>query len=90
MIRTSLQDALDGLVKDNLGLIEFFLNLHDAVCRLRILVFGDVLFQLGKVQRLVAVCPRAPADRIESAPNYIILAASALGVEEGRLTLDIG
>lgn len=43
----ALQDAFDGLVQDNLGLVELLLDLEDAVGLLRVLVLLEVLLQLG-------------------------------------------
>lgn len=43
----TLQDALDGLVEDNLGLVELLLDLEDAVGLLGVLVLGQVVAQLG-------------------------------------------
>lgn len=50
-----LQHALDGLVQHNLGLVELLLDLHDAVCGVRVLVFGNVLLELGEGQLGVGV-----------------------------------
>lgn len=44
----SLQDALDGLVEDNLGLVQLLLDLHDAVGGVGVLVLDNVLLELRK------------------------------------------
>lgn len=43
----SLQYTLDGLVQNNLGLVELLLDLHDAIGLLGILVLGQVVLELG-------------------------------------------
>lgn len=43
---TPLQDALDGLVQDDLCFIKLLLDLDDAVGLCRVLVLGDVLLKL--------------------------------------------
>jgi hypothetical protein len=48
----SLQHTLNRLVQNNLSLIELLLNLHDAVCLLRVLVFLDVVLELWEGKRL--------------------------------------
>jgi hypothetical protein len=40
----------------NLRLVQLFLNLHYAVCLLRILVFHDIFFELREIEGGVAVC----------------------------------
>ena len=55
---TTLQHTLDGLMQHNLGLVELLLDLHDAVCLLRILVLDDILLELGKRQCGVGRRPR--------------------------------
>lgn len=42
-------------MQHNLRLIQFFLNLHNAICLLRVLVFYNVFFELGKVKGWVGV-----------------------------------
>lgn len=42
----TLQYTLDGLVQNNLGLVELLLDLHDAVGLLGILVLGQVVLEL--------------------------------------------
>lgn len=42
---SSLQHTLNSLVQHDLGLIKFLLNLHDAVCLLRVLIFHNIVFQ---------------------------------------------
>lgn len=54
----ALQNALNGLVQDNLGLVELFLNLHDTVGLLRVLVLRNVLIQFGHDERGRARGPR--------------------------------
>jgi hypothetical protein len=54
----SLQHALDGLVQHDLSLVQFLLDLHDAVRLLWILVLHDVFLQLGKRQRRIGRSPR--------------------------------
>ena len=49
---STLQDALDSLVENNLGLVQLFLNLHDAVHLVWVLVRRDVCLQGGKGDRL--------------------------------------
>lgn len=44
---SSLQHALNGLVQHDLGLIQFLLDLHDAVGLLRVLVLDNVFLELG-------------------------------------------
>ena len=44
----SLQDTLDGFMQDYLCFVQLFLNFHDRVRLLRILVFLYVLFELRK------------------------------------------
>ena len=51
-LHVSLQNTLDRLVQRNLRLIELFLDLHNAVCLLRILIFHDVFFQRRKLDRV--------------------------------------
>lgn len=41
----TLQDGFDGLVQDDLGLVEFFLDLHDSVRLGGVLVLGQVLLE---------------------------------------------
>lgn len=55
---SSLQYALNSLVQDNLGLVKLLLNLHDAVGLLRVLVFFEVVLQLGEGQDGLASGPR--------------------------------
>lgn len=43
----TLEDALDGLVKGDLGLVKLALNLHDAVGLVGILVLGEIVLELG-------------------------------------------
>lgn len=43
----ALEDALDSLVEDNLGLVELLLDLEYAVGLLGVLVLGEVVAQLG-------------------------------------------
>ena len=38
-------------MQHNLSLVEFLLNLHDAVCLFGVLVFGNVVFKFGKGNR---------------------------------------
>lgn len=47
----SLQHALDGLVQHDLRLIELLLDLHDAVCLMRVLILHDVILERGECQR---------------------------------------
>jgi hypothetical protein len=44
---SSLQNAFDGLVQDNLGLVQLLLDLHNTVCLLWVLVLDNVVLQLG-------------------------------------------
>jgi len=48
---SALEDRLDCLVQDNLGLIELLLNAHDRVRLTRVLVFLDVDVDLGEGYR---------------------------------------
>jgi len=50
----SLQYTLDGLVQHNLCLVQLLLNLHDTVCLLWVLVFDNVVFQLGVAECVFA------------------------------------
>lgn len=43
---SALQDTLNRLVQHNLGLVELFLDLHDAVGLLGILILGQVFLEL--------------------------------------------
>ncbi len=52
-----LQDALDSLVKHNLGLVQLALDLHDAVGLVRVLVLDNVILQLREGERGRAVGP---------------------------------
>lgn len=49
---STLQDALDSLVENNLGLIQLLLNLHDTVHLVWVLVRRDVCLQGGEGDRL--------------------------------------
>ena len=52
---TTLQDTLDGLVQDNLCLVQLLLDLHDAVGGVRVLVLDNVLFESRERQLGVGV-----------------------------------
>jgi hypothetical protein len=52
---TALQHTLNSLVQHDLGLIQLLLDLDDAVRLRRVLVLGDVLFQLGEGERGLAL-----------------------------------
>lgn len=45
------EHALDSVVQHDLGLIQLFLNLHNAVNLSRVLVLCDILLELGIWQR---------------------------------------
>lgn len=51
----SLQHTLDGLVQDDLGLVELLLDLDDAVGLRRVLVLSDVVLEFGEGERGVAL-----------------------------------
>ena len=51
-----LQYTFNSLMQHNFCLIEFFLDLHNAIRLLRILVFHNVFFKLGKVEGGGGVC----------------------------------
>jgi hypothetical protein len=57
-------------VQHNLCLIQFLLNLHDAVRLLRILVLYDVVFQLGERQCGVRICKRGSRILREELVDY--------------------
>lgn len=60
----ALQHALDGLVQDDLGLVELPLDLHDAVGLVRVLVLGEVFLELGHRDAVLARRgPRGPRVR---------------------------
>ena len=48
----ALKHALNGLVDDNFSLIQLLLDPHDAVRLLRVLVFREVVLQLGHGKRV--------------------------------------
>lgn len=54
----TLQDALDGFVQHNLGLVELLLDLHDAVGLPGVLILGEVVLELGHDQGGLAGGPR--------------------------------
>lgn len=55
---TALQDALNGLVQDDLGLVELLLDLEDGVGLLGVLVLCEVLLELGQGELRFASGPR--------------------------------
>lgn len=81
----ALQDALDGLVQDNLGLVELLLDLHDAVGLLRVLVLGEVVAQLGHGQLGLARGPRGA--RVLGEELVDALAEELVGDEGGVLVV---
>lgn len=54
---STLQHALDGLVNDNLRLVQLLLDLENAVSLMRILIFGEVLLQFWEGQSWLAISP---------------------------------
>lgn len=46
----SLQYTLNRFMQHNLGLVQLFLDLHDAISLLRILVLHNVFFELREVE----------------------------------------
>lgn len=55
----ALEDALDGLVQGDLGLVELALDLEDAVGLVRVLVLGQVVLELGHGEGLAGGPGRA-------------------------------
>lgn len=46
-----LQNTFNRLMQHNFGLIQFLLNLHDAVCLMRVLVFDNIFLERRKIER---------------------------------------
>ena len=44
------QNALNRLMQHNLGLIQLFLNLHDTICLVRVLVFDNIFLKLREIE----------------------------------------
>ena len=53
----SLQHTLNRLVQHNLSLVQFLLDLHNAIRLLRILVFHNIILQLWKTKCRTAIGP---------------------------------
>ena len=80
-----LKNTLNSLVKHNLGLIEFLLDLHDAVGGVRVLVLDNVLLELGEGQLCIRVCKgRARVSRQELVED---LGEQLVGDEGGILVV---
>lgn len=79
---STLQHALDGLVEDNLGLVELLLDLEDAVGLRGVLVLGDVFLELGHDDDRLARRPRGA--RVGS-KEFIDNLAEKLVSNEGRV-----
>ena len=78
-----LQHALNRLVQHNLRLVELLLYLHDAVCLLRVLVFCQVVAQLGEGEGRLA---RGPGGaRVAGEELVDALAEELVGDEGGVL-----
>jgi len=43
-------------MQNNFRLVQLFLNLHDTICLLRVLILFDVFFELGESECGVGVC----------------------------------
>ena len=63
-ILPSTQHTLNGFVQNHFGLIQLFLNLHNAIGLLRILVFLEVFGELGEWELAIRCDFSKRSDRI--------------------------